>query len=378
MEQPIGPLTTLRPHSQRQEVYHSQSPMAVEEFQFILDSINKGLPLEKRVGLQFRNANPIPATHFRPSWGEQNGLHGPIPKAPLDIMITMQVSWPYFKQHEPYRKDYQLTTVREVQSTGLKCKDDGSDLPSNFFPVPIQMLRQDLVLQVTRRSLFRLDIDVSSHRSCKALSDGKGGLKRIPQQYSNDHPQLINSLTLRQSKEAPKVTQTTRSKQAAERDFERRPPGVGTNRSYSASAGSRSSAPTKDRRTTTNAPWSNFVSSTAASSSTTVPTGPAPKAMPRAASAAGDRAQPTPEPPARPVRPAADAMINYLSKPKAPPCPVVVAAAFQVQASVNVNQRHSSQAMEVDKDDRVPMNVPPIPSQQGPTSFYAPIPPPIM
>ena len=97
--------------------------------------------------------------------------------------------------------------------------------------------------------------------------------------------------------------------------------------------------------------------------------------MPRAASAAGDRAQPTPEPPARPVRPAADAMVNYVPKPKAPPCPVVVAAAFQ--AAVNVNQRHSSQAMEVDKDDRVPMKVPPIHFQQGPTSFYAPIPPPI-
>ena len=89
--------------TEEQEVYHSQSPMAVEEFQLILDSINKGLPLEKRVGLQFRNANPIPATHFRPSWGEQNGLHGPIPKAPLDTMIMMQVSWPYFKQHEAYR-----------------------------------------------------------------------------------------------------------------------------------------------------------------------------------------------------------------------------------------------------------------------------------
>ena len=73
------------------QIYYSQSPMAVEEFQFLIDSINKGLPLEQRVGLQFRSANPIPATHYRPSWGEQSGLHGPISKVPLDTMIMMHV-----------------------------------------------------------------------------------------------------------------------------------------------------------------------------------------------------------------------------------------------------------------------------------------------
>ena len=52
------------------QIYYSQSLMAVEEFQFLIDSTNKGLPLEQRVGLQFRNANPIPATHCRPSLGE--------------------------------------------------------------------------------------------------------------------------------------------------------------------------------------------------------------------------------------------------------------------------------------------------------------------
>ena len=178
--------------------------MAVEEFQFLIDSINKGLPLEQPVGLQFRNANPIPATHYRPSLGEQNGFHVPIPRVPLDTMIMMHVSWPVFKQHEPYRKDHQLTTVREVRSTGLQCKDDGSDLPSNYFPVPIQMLRSDLVVQVNHRSLFRPDTDGSSHRSCKTLSKD-GVQKRVPQQYGNDHPQLINSLTLRQTKDAAKV-----------------------------------------------------------------------------------------------------------------------------------------------------------------------------
>ena len=283
-------------------------------------------------------------------------------------MVMMHVSWPVFKQHEPYRKDYQFTTVREVKSTGLQCVDDRSDLPSNYFPVPIQMLRNDLVVQVTHRSLFRLDTHVSSHRSCKTLSKD-GVQKRVPQQYGNDHPQLINSLTLRQPKEAAKVTLATRSRPAAQRDKERRPPGVGTARSSSAPVVCKSSAPTRDRPTTINAPWAKFVSSTNAS------TKPESKAMPRAASAARDRAQSTPAPPARPVRPAADAMVHYLSKPKAPPCPVAVAAALQ--AVVNVNQRHSSQAVEVDRNDRVPVKEPPIPFHQMPTSFYKPIPPPI-
>ena len=109
---------------------------------------------------------------------------------------------------------------------------------------------------------------------------------------------------------------------------------------------------------------------------------PSQRAVPRAASAAKDRAHSTPAPPARPVRPAAaaaaaaaDAMVNYLSKAKAPPCPTAVAAALE--AAVKINQRHSSQAMEVDRDDRVPVKALPIPFDQMPTSFYKPIPPPI-
>ena len=68
-------------------------------------------------------------------------------------------------------------------------------------------------------------------------------------------------------------------------------------------------------------------------------------------------------------------MVNYLPKAKAAPCPSVVAAALE--AAARINQRHSSQAMEVDRDDRVPMKAPPIPFQQMPTSFYKQIPPPI-
>ena len=162
------------------------------KYQFLVDAINEGQPLEQRVGLQFRNSNPIPATHCRVSVGEEKGLHGPSPKVHLDTMIMMHVSWPVFKQHEPYRRDYQLTTVRDVRNSGLTCKDDGSDLPSNYFPVRIQMLRNDLVLQVNHRSLFRLDVDVASHLSSKTLSKD-GVQKRVPQQYGNDHPQLINS-----------------------------------------------------------------------------------------------------------------------------------------------------------------------------------------
>ena len=230
------------------------------------------------------------------------------------------------------------------------------------------MLRSDLVLQVNHRSLFRLDIDVASHRSSKTLSKD-GVQKRVPQQSGNDHPQLINSLTLRQPKDGPEVALSTRSKQAAQRDTERRPPGVGGTRSSSASASSRPAAPTVARPTTTKAPWAKFVPTTDAL------TRPSQKAVPRAASAAKDRAHSTPALPARPVRPAADAMVNYLPKVKAPPCPSAVAAALE--AAVKINQRHSSQAMEVDKDDRVPMKAPPIPFEQMPTSFYKPIPPPI-
>ena len=41
--------------SDADHIYNSQSQMALEEFQFLVDSINDGLPLEQRVGLQFRN-----------------------------------------------------------------------------------------------------------------------------------------------------------------------------------------------------------------------------------------------------------------------------------------------------------------------------------
>ena len=137
------------------------------------------------------------------------GLHGPSPRAYIGTTLMLHVSWPVFKQHEAYRKAYQLTTVRDVRRALLTCKDDGSDLPSNYFPSPVQILRNDLVLQVTHRSLFRLDVDVASHLSSKTLSN-KGTQKRVPQQYGNDHPQLICSFTLRQPKEAPKITLGTR------------------------------------------------------------------------------------------------------------------------------------------------------------------------
>ena len=172
--------------STEDEVYHSMSPMAVEEFQFLVDSLNNGVPLEQRVGLQFRNTNSLGATDFRPSLGEQNAIHSAIPRKTLDTMLMMHVSLPVFTQHEPYRKDYQLTTVREVRAGGSQCKDDGRDLPSNYFPVPLQMMRSDLVLEVNNRSLFRMDLDASSSRSCKRLSNS-GVLKRVPQQYGNDH-----------------------------------------------------------------------------------------------------------------------------------------------------------------------------------------------
>ena len=45
----------------------------------------------------------------------------------------------------------------------------------------------------------------------------------------------------------------------------------------------------------------------------------------------------------------------------------LTAVAAALEAAVNVNQRHSSQAMEVDRDDRVPVKEPPIPFQQMPT-----------
>ena len=51
--------------SKDDEVYHSLSPMAVEEYQFLVDSLNNGVPLEQRVGLQFRNTNPLGAFHLK-------------------------------------------------------------------------------------------------------------------------------------------------------------------------------------------------------------------------------------------------------------------------------------------------------------------------
>jgi hypothetical protein len=124
-------------------------------------------------------------------------------------------------------------------------------------------------------------------------------------------------------------------------------------------------APTNARPSTSNAPWANLVPSTGSASSTDAPR-PS-RAVPRAASEPRDRAHEPPAPPARPVRPAADAMVRYISKPKAPPCPTAIAAGLQ--AAVNVNQRHGSQAMDVDRDDRVLVKEPPILLSRCPLPF---------
>ena len=61
------------------EIYNAESPMAAEEFQFLLELANKNVALSKRIGLQFRNANPLDATHYRPSKGFKDGTHCEIP-----------------------------------------------------------------------------------------------------------------------------------------------------------------------------------------------------------------------------------------------------------------------------------------------------------
>ena len=306
-----GPQVNL---SDSEHIHNSQSSMAAEEYQYLVDSINKGIPLKQRVGLQFRNANPMAATHRRMSRGEEKGLHGPHLQAFLDTMLMLHVSWPFFKQHEAYREAYQRTTVRDLRQAFATCEDDGSDLPSNCFPSPAQLLRNDLVLQMTHRSLFRLDVDVASHLSSKTLSKN-GTQKRVPQQYSNDHSQLICSISLRQPKGALKITQGQRSATGWAYDKERRPEhttraerflsGSRTLRGSSASASDRPSAQAIAHPSTENAPWAYFVPTSGAI------TGPPPKAKATAASAANERAQSTPAPPSRPVRPAADAMVNY-------------------------------------------------------------------
>ena len=110
--------------------------MAVEEFQFLLNTLNDGVPLSQRVGLQYRHSCTLTATHRRLSQGARFGLHEEDDPPLFDTMLHTVVAYPFYAQHFPYREDYQVTTVEYAQRNHYQCSHDGLNLPTTFFPAP--------------------------------------------------------------------------------------------------------------------------------------------------------------------------------------------------------------------------------------------------
>jgi len=355
-----------------QDVHNSASPMAADEFQFVLDIANKDVPISKRIGLQFRNVNPLDATHYRPSIGEIEGIHCAKPKGYLDTMLCFHVSLPLFNQQDAYRRAYEQITVKSHRNDGLTCKDDGSDLPTIFFPTPVNVMRSDLNLSVGIREHLRMDHDASNHESVHTTQP-KGKTKRAAQTYGDAHPQLIISMTLRQPPGGPKVVQNQRSRSGAAWDKQKRPASVvqlaHDRQSLSSNATRRTQQPT-----TTDAPWARLVvpqnrgnSDKTLSSSGSASVAERPIAAP-----------PLPPPPNRPVPRAADAMVNQVAPPKRPPPP---APAFDSDVE-SVNESTGSDqgkiSINLGQESDVPMKAPPVPFEKRPKSYYQqPLPPPV-
>ena len=107
-----------RPSQGTQDNPNYLYPMCLEECQYVVDTINKNKPMSQRVGLLFRHSSSLAGTHYRPSLGSEQGLHGEDPDAPYsnDTMCVLVHLWPEIAQHKNHRAWYEKNTVKTVRA----------------------------------------------------------------------------------------------------------------------------------------------------------------------------------------------------------------------------------------------------------------------